>query len=459
MSAPNLDATSPPLELNPALGGMRRPGRVARFFLAPVRFVRRRPFWAVALLALVALFVVGGAWFWFTNNLRAAERAADRWHNAEAAGRLRHCQWLWPDQREVLVLSARIARRTGDAASADTSLERYDQLYGQDETLAFELLYHRAYLGDVDTTAPAIRSHISAGGPHARLAREAVVAGLMTRYRYLEAHNALGEWLDQDPDDTLALLLRGKFLESQMGFEHAIAAYRRVLELDPDLLEARLRLATLFVNRRNGEDAIEQLVVLRERLPDNAQVHILWAKALSLQGRTAEARVALDDCLLRHPDNSDALLERGARALAEGDEQAAVDYLGRAIKNDPGNVAARHQYALALARNRQQAEAKREYETIKQLEADNERVLALVQGPLQRNPRDPALLHELAHIALRAGQVREALRWFDAALQADPEHLPTHQSLVVLYRDLDKPALAARHRAVAKQLSARPQTP
>jgi Tfp pilus assembly protein PilF len=77
----------------------------------------------------------------------------------------------------------------------------------------------------------------------------------------------------------------------------------------------------------------------------------------------------------------------------------------------------------------------------------------LIAGPLQTTPNDPAIHHRIALIALRAGQPKEGLRWLQSALQVDPDHLPTHQTLAGYYHSTGNPVLAARHRAIAQRLA------
>jgi Flp pilus assembly protein TadD len=127
------------------------------------------------------------------------------------------------------------------------------------------------------------------------------------------------------------------------------------------------------------------------------------------------------------------------------------------VELSPGDLAARAQLALVLARAGRRDDAARRQAEVDQMRADSERVTALIEGPLQARPDDPAVPHEIAQIALRAGQVGEALRWFEAALRADPDHAPTHRVLAALHHELGNPALSARHRALA-QRAARPKS-
>jgi Flp pilus assembly protein TadD len=188
-------------------------------------------------------------------------------------------------------------------------------------------------------------------------------------------------------------------------------------------------------------------------LPDHPEVQVLWAQSRDLVGRGDEARAAIDAALHANPNNAGALLEKGNFALVDGDEKAAEDYLYRAAQLDPGNPVARNQYALALARNGKLEESKREHARIKQLEADSARISELVAKYLQERPNDPAIHYEIATIALRSGQIQEAIRWYTSALRVDPNHRPTHVALATLYNEIDNPVLAARHRAIAQQLS------
>jgi predicted Zn-dependent protease len=280
------------------------------------------------------------------------------------------------------------------------------------------------------------------------------VAGDLARFRWADAARTLDDWLDREPDDTTALLLRGKLQEQRQDAEGAAAAYRRVLALDPDHDEARLRLATVLLQRYYGEEALPHLEFLRRRLPDSPEVAYQWAVALGLQGRSAEARAALDELLRAHPDQAAARAARARYAAQDGDDAAALDDLARAVRLDPGDLTVRHQYAQALTRAGRAAEAAREQQAVDRMKGDLERMSQLIAGPLQSAPNDPAVHHQIALIALRSGRPADGVRWLRGALQVDPDHLPSHQALAAYYQASGNPVLAARHRAIASRLAA-----
>jgi tetratricopeptide (TPR) repeat protein len=457
---PDITPSLPPAPGPVAAAGPARRA-IGRRLLAPLRYARRRPLRAACLVALGLVVLLGaaagGAGLWFQHHLRAARDAVDRGHNAEAARHLMACRRVLPDHPGVKLLMARLARRAGDWDLCDQLLDEYGAAHGDDDRLVFERLMVRAARGDLQSAGPPLVARIRAGGADAGPAREALVTGYLSRFRWAAAERALDEWDAAEPDNTTALLLRGKYLEQRQATDGPAALYRRILELDPDHDEARLRLTTVLIQRYLGEEALGHLAILRQRLPANAEVAYQWAAALGLQGRTAEARAALDECLRAHPLHAGALAERAKYAALDGDYQTAVEYFDRASKVDRGNASVRRQYAQALARVGRTAEAAKEEAAVDALKADLERMERLIAGPLQTAPDDPAVPYQIGAIALRAGQPAEALRWFQTALQVDPDYLPTHRALAAYYQATGNPVLAARHRAIASRLAGKPE--
>jgi Tfp pilus assembly protein PilF len=360
-----------------------------------------------------------------------------------------------PDDREVLILSARVARRGRSWSEAEAALDHYWELYGDEDALVLERLLLQAARGELESAGPLLRARIDQDDPAAPLAREALIAGLHYRFRLREAEKQIDAWLESDTDNTFALFARGRLQEERGQSSEALGTFRRLVEIDPEHDEARLLMTGLLVQLSQGEEALPHLEYLRRQLPDNPEVLLRTAQALDLQARPDEARAALDECLRLHPNHSRALAERGRIARRDGDGDGAEEYLSRAVRLDPGNGEARHQYALALSHNGKKAEAAEQQEALRRIEDDVRRINELLKGKLQDSPDDPEAYYEAALIALRAGLAGEGRRWLLAALQVDPNHLPTHRTLAFYYQETGSPILAARHRAIAQRLSAK----
>jgi len=429
--------------------------RLLRFPFALAGRARRRPARAIFAVVAFAALLFGAMHlvreFQFQRNLDAARTEVERGHNASAAARLAECRAVHPLHPDVLLLSAAVARRSGAWEDSDELLALYSRERGDTDALAFERLLLRCTRGELESSAPRLLQIIDENGPQARSAREALITGLLHRFRWPEVERNLAVWLAAAPDDTFALLLRGKFSEQRLNVPEAINDFLRVVALDPEHDEARLRAATLLLQQRRSEELLVHASVLRKRLPHLPEVRVQWAKALALQGRSAEAKAALDECLAEFPDYAPALAERGVAALQSGDDATAAESLGRAARASPGDLTTRAQYVAVLARMGRVADSEREREFLRSLEADQDNISKLVMGPLQSRPNDPSVPHEIATIALRSGQAAEGRRWLLAALLIDPAHGPSHQILANYYQASGNPVLAAKHRALAKQ--------
>jgi tetratricopeptide (TPR) repeat protein len=443
-----------PLNLphNPLPGTQR--GSSIRSFLGVIRLKPIRTLTALGMVLLIALAAgVLSAFAWFDYQLRGARRAVNLGHNAEAVTHLEVCRRYSPDHAEVLILSSRVARRTGAWSEADALLDRYSELYGDNDSLALERLLLRATRGEIAVTGALLQYRIDQQDANSPLAREALIAGLLYRFQLDDAQRQIEQWVEREPGSAVALLARGKFNEERGHSSEAALSYRRLLEFDPHHHEARMRLCAILLQLSQGEEALAHAQYLYKHLPHHAGVLVQLAQALDLQGRGDEARSTLDECLRRFPDHPAALAERGRIANRDGDSRRAEELLRLATRLDPGDARARYQLYLALNQNDKKDEAQKELAAQKAIVADVERIEELLFGRLKQSPNDPAAYHEVAMIALRSGRAKEALRWLQNALQVDPNYVPAHRTLAAYYHETGNPILSARHRAIAQQLS------
>ena len=407
-----------------------------RTALRPISFVRSHPGRAALYFALIAILATAaaalGVWIWYDRHLREAKTELERGHHAAAARHLQQCHRVRSEGHDVLLLSARLARMSGSWDEAESLLGRFSKLYGDEDDGVLEQLLLRAVRGETNAVGPQLRARIKAS------------------IRWADASRELLGWLHDDPESTAAMLLQGKLEEQRQGFEVAIGLYRRILELDPEHDEARMRLASQLLATRRGDEALPHIEVLRRHLPDHPEVAVQWVQVLALTGRTDESRAALEECIRAHPDYAPALVERGGVRLLQGREPEAEEDFARAVLLDPGNLVARNQFAFALARNGKQKEAAEARAAAERLKADLEEISKLIVGRLQTNPSDPDVHYEIGMIAFRSGLVKEAIQWFTSALQLDPNHVPSHRMLAVVYHEIGNPVLEARHRAFAQ---------
>ncbi|HEU4430145.1 MAG TPA: tetratricopeptide repeat protein [Myxococcota bacterium] len=201
---------------------------------------------------------------------------------------------------------------------------------------------------------------------------------------YRDEGSFLAQWRASSPTSRQAWISTGEAAERRGDFDTAIAAYRRVLALEPDTQLAHASLAValgaqgnLAAAQRHAERAValdprdaeswsnlggirarrgdlagavadyEHALALR---PDLANAHNNLALALRARGDLAGARVHLEAALARSPQFAAAHANLGDLLAAQGDRAGAERHLTRALALDPELHPARE--ALARLRTR-----------------------------------------------------------------------------------------------------------
>jgi predicted Zn-dependent protease len=382
-------------------------------------------------LGLVSPYLRG----WY--HLRAARSALDSYHNPQAVHHLQACLRVWPENPEVLLMSARAARRAGAYDEAERGLEKYRRARGVDDAGSFEELLLTAERA-VDQAAPLCRRQVEQDHPDSPLILEALARGYMRQYRLGEAHLCLDFWLEKQPDNPQALCLKGQFhLDYERAPDRAVESYRRAVELDPEHEEARQGLAIVLLESKSFAEAAGHLEQLRRSQPDNLRVQVGLAECRNGMGKPDEARRLVDDVLSRQPDNAPALALRGQLAVQNGQYAEAENWLRQAVSRAPANHQARYSLILCLVQTGQSEEAQRREKELRQWEEDAKRFNEIVTRDMPKNPQDPELHLQLGQLLLRSGHPEEGLRWLHGALRLDPGYEPARQALTEYYKKAD----------------------
>jgi tetratricopeptide (TPR) repeat protein len=282
-------------------------------------------------------------------------------------------------------------------------------------------------LPQVDTSKflPAIREQIeraeSDAGAHAEDARFiGVLAMTLHAYQQYDAAERVYERAHQlEPREFNWLYLRGA-VEMELGqFDAAAKSFSAALEILPDDLAARLRLAQSWIAIAGWDRADEQCRRILEKHGDCAQA---WYSL----GRTQAAR---------------------------GDHAGAAKSYAKACDLFPEYGAAHFALAAELRRLGKPAEAEQQTAAY----AKNVTAEPPLDDPLFRR------IHELNHSGQahvqrgteleKAGQLADAIREHEAALETDPANVQVHINLIALYGRTGDAAKARQHFETAIQLS------
>ncbi len=152
---------------------------------------------------------------------------------------------------------------------------------------------------------------------------------------------------------------RGHEYFDQGQFPEAILEYRRALQLDQQLGDARLKLGDAYARTNDPGNAIKEYIRAADLLPDNTDAQLKAAGGLLLAGRFEDARTRADKVLEKDAQNASAQILRGNALAGLKDFDGAVADYENAIASNP----AQHEAFVNLGTiqqlrgNKDQAEA------------------------------------------------------------------------------------------------------
>lgn len=189
------------------------------------------------------------------------------------------------------------------------------------------------------------------------------------------ANRAAQELADTAPTSPQVQKLNAEALESAEKWDEAIAAYRRILDQDPNQHEIHYRIAQIMLNRPAYPSAAEDA---RAELDAELKINPQNAAAEFMLGELARRDAKWDDAIARFTSASkldvgfsEAYLALGMSLSAAGRYPEAIRPLERYVKMEADDPAGHYQLAQAYARTGNKEGAARETELQRQAAAKN----------------------------------------------------------------------------------------
>jgi tetratricopeptide (TPR) repeat protein len=148
----------------------------------------------------------------------------------------------------------------------------------------------------------------------------------------LEAQNAA----QINPKNARARYLLAQVAEKQEQYQAMFGHLMVAVDEDPTLLEARLKLGTLYFLGQAWEEAGKQAAVLMEQAPNDARVRLLNARVLIQRGEQQAGIAEIDAAIGLDPDNIEAILLQSS-AMAITDLDKAIANIDAAIARLPSD--------------------------------------------------------------------------------------------------------------------------
>ncbi|MGH9338814.1 MAG: tetratricopeptide repeat protein [Acidobacteriota bacterium] len=188
-------------------------------------------------------------------------------------------------------------------------------------------------------------------------------------------------------------LEQGLKLQQEGKIEEAVQAYKRVLEADPERVQAHINLLSAYLSWGKLEEAEKHYQEAVRINPNAAEAHYNYGLLLSRQGREADAAEAFRKALMINPHYAEAHNNLGHALFREKKWQEAEDHFRQAVESRPDYRIARYNLARLLL-NRGD------------LEGAIGHLLRIISV---EDSQTPLYLYILADACARAGRLREAI--------------------------------------------------
>lgn len=213
------------------------------------------------------------------------------------------------------------------------------------------------------------------------------------------------EVLRLKPEDPDTLCNLGN-LEAATDPAGAESFYRRALQIRPDLLAARINLATLCLRAHRAAEAESEFAAVLALDPARIEARAGHAVALMDLGQFDAARAGFEALLRDLPDHADANANLATLLNQAGERGAAIEHYRRALAAEPGRVLCHYNLGVLLQEGEKKAEAMRHLR----------RAIALDPAQIEARQALSQILHG-------RGRNRLALQLLEEAAALQPENV------------------------------------
>jgi len=269
-------------------------------------------------------------------------------------------------------------------------------------------------------------------------------------------HYRKGEWqlaeqlyvrvLEVDPNQLDALHIMAVIAGRTGRGDQAIEYLRRVLRIQPGWAAAHNNLGMVFITQNRLPEAAASFQEAARLEPRFAAAHNNLGNALRELGRPAEAAASLQQALRLAPGSAEAHYNLGLCLQAQDKLTEALASFQQAVRLKPNYTEAHFQFGIALRRQGNHSEATASFQEVLRLQPDHVEAraqLALAQAstrqvhvsaashhePLRLEPDDVELHLRTGDALVTQGNLAEAICSYQQALRIRPESAEAHNNL------------------------------
>lgn len=283
--------------------------------------------------------------------------------------------------------------------------------------------------------------------------------------RSAEAVGLLKRLVELNPDLGEARYNLGNALQDLGRFEEAIKNYEEAARLRPAFADIHVSWGITLQKLKRCEEAIGHYQRALELKPDDPNAHNNWGIALQSLGRFEEAVAQYQEALRLRPELAAAHNNWGLTLESSGRFDEAAAHYQQALQLKPDDAAACRHLGDLFRRRGELGKAEGHYRNAIRLQPDfaaayyglgvvlhqqgrsGEAIAQLEQG-LLANPQDLVLHSALATIAKQCGDVRKELTHLQTIVQQDASNLPAVERLAWILATSDEDSLRDGKRAL-----------
>jgi tetratricopeptide (TPR) repeat protein len=362
----------------------------------------------------------------------------------------------------VLFVAAVPQARAQSAAPATDTAEA-------DELLARAMELHKAgdLLGAIQNYQIALET-----APDRADIRSNLGAAYVGLGRYTEAIEEYRKALKSRDDPSIRLNLALALYKASRGAD-AIPELQRVIQLDPNNLQAPLVLADCLLQNGRAQEVIDLLSPLDAKYPEDLAYAYLLGTALLTKGETERGQVLIDR-IFSKGESAEGHLLMGIAHLNKQDFQNAVIELTRAVELNPTLPTVQAVYGRAMLGAGDREKAMRAFRTALEQDPDNfeanlqlgslyrmDQKYGLAMTYLKRaaavRPDDLGVRHAMAAAYLAQGDAEKAVGLLEKVVAEAPSFVDGHVLLATTYYRLKRKEDGDRERAIIDRLNAEKQ--
>ena len=223
---------------------------------------------------------------------------------------------------------------------------------------------------------------------------------------------------------------------AQQQYPEAILEYRRAVQADPRLGEARLQLAHAYASSGDGQNALKEYARASDLLPDDTAAQVKAGNFMLLAGRFEDAQGVAKRMLGRNANNVEAQILLANSLAGMKDLDGAVEAFETAVTMDPKRSATYSELGSVRLIGGQKDAAEAAFRKAIEIDANS------------------ANAHlSLANFFWATGNLPEAERGMRRALRIEPNNLVGNRAMSMYYMLINTPEAAESHLTIVAGVS------